>query len=988
MALRKLLSEKEKESLYALPETEEELIRTYSLTEDDILFIKTSFRGKINHLRVAVLLSYIRFPGLILPADTLPDDRVMEIICGQLKISKKDWKNYVVQSETRQDHIQLLRKRYGYKNFSSLFFDNTLQHLKEFALQTDKGIHLASELIKFLRKNKIIVPKVSVIEKICSEALSYAEKEIYDKLSSSLSRDQKHSLDLLLTIKDKTNISYLSWLKQSPSAFNSKYLLEHIQRLRTIKSLHFPENLGKDIHQNRLLKIAREGRQMTQQHLKDFEASRRYATMVSILLEIKATIIDEIIEMNDKIIGSIFRYAKNTQNQIFQSTGKSIGEQLSIYLKIGNALLEARETGEDAFDAVESVISWEELYKSIMETKQLATKEKFDYLYLAADKYSSIKRYAGEFLQEIDVRSAPIATDILKAVDILRQLYKGEIKKLPENISGSFIRKRWEELVFTENGTDRKFYELCVFSEVKNHLRSGDIWVQGSRQYKDFEDYLIPEDLFSAMKDENKFPLDISLDATQYLTEKIKQLEDQMEIACRLAKENALPEASLSNDRIKIKPLDNAVPQEAEALSAKVYRLLPYIKITDLLQEVDGWTHFSDHFTHLKSGDKAEDKNLMLTVILSDAINLGLRKMADASPGISYSKLSWLQAWHIRDETYSSALAEIINYQYKHPFSGYWGEGKTSSSDGQRFAVGSHAHKRGNINPKYGSSPGVQFYTHISDQYAPYHTNVITVGTRDAPYTLDGLLYHESDLQIEEHYTDTAGFTDHIFALMHLLGFKFAPRIRDLNEKKLYIPFGNHDYSVLSEHIGGTINTKIITQNWDEILRLATSIKNGTVTASLIIRKIGSYPRQNGLATALRELGKIERTLFMLEWYMDPTLRRRVTVGLNKGEARNALARAVYFNRLGEVRDRGFESQRYRAGGLNLATAAIILWNTVYIEKAVEHLKEQGEDIDEELLQYLSPLGWEHIHLTGDYVWNNKITFKQGELRPLRMNNL
>jgi len=291
-----------------------------------------------------------------------------------------------------------------------------------------------------------------------------------------------------------------------------------------------------------------------------------------------------------------------------------------LYLKIGNALLEARETGEDAFDAVESVITWEELYNSIMQTKQLSTKEKFDYLYLTADKYSSIKRYGGEFLQELDVRSAPIATDILKAVDILRQLYKGEIKKLPEKLPGSFVRKRWEELIFTENGTNRKFYELCVFSELKNHLRSGDIWVQGSRQYKDFEDYLIPEDLFSAIKDENKFPLEISLDATQYLNEKIKQLEDQMEIACRLAKENALPEASLSNDRIKIKPLDNAVPQEAEALSTKVYRLLPYIKITDLLQEVDRWTHFSDHFTHLKSGDKAEDKNLMLTVILSDAI--------------------------------------------------------------------------------------------------------------------------------------------------------------------------------------------------------------------------------------------------------------------------------------------------------------------------------------------------------------------------------
>lgn len=258
------------------------------------------------------------------------------------------------------------------------------------------------------------------------------------------------------------------------------------------------------------------------------------------------------------------------------------------------------------------------------------------------------------------------------------------------------------------------------------------------------------------------------------------------------------------------------------------------------------------------------------------------------------------------------------------------------------------------------------------------------MGVRDATYVLDGLLYHESDVQIEEHYTDTAGFTDHVFALMHLLGFKFAPRIKDLHEKKLFSPVGSEDFSALSEHIGGTINHKKIVQNWDEILRLSASIKSGTVTASLIVKKIGSYPRQNGLAGALRELGKIERTLFMLDWYMSPELRRRVTAGLNKGEARNALARAVYFNRLGEVRERSFENQRYKTSGLNLVTAAIVLWNTVYIEKAVEHLKERGEEINEELLQYLSPLGWEHIHLTGDYVWEDRVKLKKGEFRPLR----
>ena len=155
-------------------------------------------------------------------------------------------------------------------------------------------------------------------------------------------------------------------------------------------------------------------------------------------------------------------------------------------------------------------------------------------------------------------------------------------------------------------------------------------------------------------------------------------------------------------------------------------------------------------------------------------------------------------------------------------------------------------------------------------------------------------------------------------------------------------------------------------------------------TASLLVRKLSSYPRQNGLAAALRELGRIERTLFILNWLQSVDLRRRVQVGLNKGEARNALARAVFFNRLGEVRDRSFEQQRYRASGLNLVTAAIVLWNTTYLERATRALSNQTTPADESLRQYLSPLGWEHINLTGDYVWRSSTRLGQGRFRPLR----
>lgn len=253
------------------------------------------------------------------------------------------------------------------------------------------------------------------------------------------------------------------------------------------------------------------------------------------------------------------------------------------------------------------------------------------------------------------------------------------------------------------------------------------------------------------------------------------------------------------------------------------------------------------------------------------------------------------------------------------------------------------------------------------------------------PERVNGLLYHESDLQIEEHFTDTNGFTEQVFAICHLLGFQFSPRMRDLASKKLHIFAGVNTDSPLSVLLGEKINVKLIEDCWDDILRLVTSISKGTVTASLLVRKLASYPRQNKLATALRELGRVERTLFTLDWLQSPILRRKATNELNKGELKNSLSRAVFFHRLGEVRDRSFEDQSLRASGLNLTIAAIVLWNTVYLENAVNWLKSEGMVIPDEYLQHLSPMGWEHINLTGDYIWNLKSVSSVDNLHPLRI---
>jgi TnpA family transposase len=314
-----------------------------------------------------------------------------------------------------------------------------------------------------------------------------------------------------------------------------------------------------------------------------------------------------------------------------------------------------------------------------------------------------------------------------------------------------------------------------------------------------------------------------------------------------------------------------------------------------------------------------------------------------------------------------------------------FGGGSASSSDGQFFRAGGFGRAASSINAHYGDEPGVKFYTHLSDRYAPFHTKVIAATASEAAHVLDGLLYHQSEVAARRHHTDGGGDSDHVFALCSLLGFQFAPRIPDLKSRRLY-SFGKAAaYPSLEPLIAGRINTALIRAHWPEILRVAASIHTGTVAASLILRQLASYPRQNGLAAALRELGRLERTLFTLDWLEDAELRRQTSRELNKGETRNSLARAVFIHRLGEIRDRTYENQQHRASGLNLLVTAIILWNTRYLERAVAALR-QAEDVPDQLLAHLSPLGWEHVNLTGDYIWaaERPATENGDGFRPLR----
>ena len=192
------------------------------------------------------------------------------------------------------------------------------------------------------------------------------------------------------------------------------------------------------------------------------------------------------------------------------------------------------------------------------------------------------------------------------------------------------MKDRWEKLVLDGDGIDRRFYELCVMSELKNKLRSGDISVVGSRQFKAFDEYLIPPPAFNIMRTEGRVPVSIDTDCDRYLATRIGLLEEQLATVNRLASSNDLPDVVIDAKGLKVSAHDTVVPGDAQVLIDRTASMLPHLKITELLVEVEQWTGFSQHFTHLKTGAGVQDKTMLLTAILADGINLGLTKMAES----------------------------------------------------------------------------------------------------------------------------------------------------------------------------------------------------------------------------------------------------------------------------------------------------------------------------------------------------------------------
>ena len=358
----------------------------------------------------------------------------------------------------------------------------------------------------------------------------------------------------------------------------------------------------------------------------------------------------------------------------------------------------------------------------------------------------------------------------------------------------------------------------------------------------------------------------------------------------------------------------------------------------------------------------------LIAAIVAMATNLGIIAMSNSTDEISVDNLREVVRTCLREETIKAANAEIVNRHTQLPLSAYYGSGTVSSSDGQRFRVRGSC-LLASYYPRYFGyyEKGIGIYTHVSDQLSVFGTKVISCSPREALYVLDGLLENDTILGIKEHTTDTEGYTEHIFALCRLLGYKFMPRIKNLKDQTLYRIDKSKNYGEIDPLLKKTIDLDLIQEQWDKMIRVVASLKKRFTPAHIIIQRLASTSPANRLSRAFTNLGRMEKTQYILDYVTDPLLRRRVHVQLNKGEYRHKLPRWVFFANQGEFQTGNYEEIMNKASCLSLVSNIILYWNTKKIAQIIDQLKDQGENISEEDLRRISLLPFKHIIPNGTY---------------------
>ncbi len=969
----------------------EQLAGCFLLDDADLARIKQR-RGEHNRFGFALQLGTVRFLGTFLTQTDEAPDNVKQYVAQQLALPHiPDLSQYQAE-RTHWRHIDEIKRRYGYRDFThpSEYF-RLLRWLYSRAwLSAERPSLLFDLATAWLVERKVLLPGVTVLERLVGRVRDRAEKRLWRLLARLPTSLQRSCLEGLLEVPDGERRSSLDRLRRGPYRISGRALVSALKRLQEIRALGVGDIDLQRYPPSRIQALARYATKTSATMIARMPPERRTATLLAFAKTFETTAMDDALDVFDLLMNDIFREAKKTGDQSRLRTLRDL-DKAALDLRTACEVILGEELAEGILpEAIFERIARPQLQAAADRVAELARPTDEHYQQELVAGYRRIRGFLPSLLRTVSFQANPTGQPVVDALAFLASLEGRRQPDLSKAPLGGLSRA-WRRWVINDEGhVDRRAYTVWVLRRLQEGLARRDVFVSDSVRWGDPRLKLLRGTQWEALRSQVCRSLGHQETADRAIAELSEQLDTAyQQTLANLSTNTAVRlEGELGREELIVSNLDKLEePPSLIALREQVAARLPQVDLPEVLLEVNTWTGFAEEFTHI-SEDQSRIANQEVSAcaaLMAEACNTGLEPMIRPDqPTLTRNRLEWMLHNHIRAENLIRANARLVDFQATLPLAREWGGGEVASADGLRFVTPIRTIHSGPNRKYFGSSRGVTYYNFTSDQFTGFHSIVIPGTLRDSLYILEGLLEHQTRLPVSELMADTAGASDIIFGLFWLLGFQFSPRLADIGGTRFWRIDPDVDYGVLDYISRHRVKIERVSRHWDDMLRMSGSLKMATVSASELMRSLLSSKRPSTLARAIADLGRIPKTIHLLRLIDDETYRRRILTQLNRGESRHSLAREVFHGRRGELRQRYREGQEDQLGALGLVVNALVLWNTVYMEAALEQLRTEGYEVKPEDVARLSPLGYRHFNFLGRYSFNLTKPVTEGKLRPLR----
>jgi len=951
--------------------------------------LMSQVRGPHNRLGLAHHLGWLRWLGRQPGRDEVHSGpaSLTLFLARQLNVAPEAFQLYPRDRGAWSHHQALAREHLGWRAWSDTERQALLAWLIAQAQQHDQPRGLVKEALGFLRREKIVRPGLTTVERLVAHAREEAGRLLERHVHERLLRPQMKAMDAVIQPTGSGEASRLTEILAAPPNATARSLNRILARIAELRELGVEEIDLSGINANRRKVFAREAQRLSSYHLRRLQPERRFTLLACALSERLRTLNDEAVLTHGQLLREMIQRSAGRRDKQLLQKKRTIQKALQLLTDIGDLLFDADVEDKAVRRAiVPGLIRQPDLEKLLKECEALiAPSETNELMHLNAS-YAALRQFAPRFLRTLSLRATEQGHNEWRAIAYARRLEEDRKTKFIDPPM-EVVPYKWRKLMTASSGQiNRRLWEIALHLRLAESLKAGDIWVEHSGDYMPIsEDLNLASEHVSAFVDRNPH----LRSAPAFLRQRRVQYHEVLEQAVTVWPD--LTDVRIEDGHLVLSPLSALdEPPGTRAARERLYSLVPRRKIAQVLREVQNWVDFLEPL-RAAAGDDVRVDNLderLLAVVMAEGCNIGLANMAESTRGMSYIQLAKVANRCLAPEHIEQAIARVIDYFGKHiGLASHWGDGIWSGSDGQLVPVPVRS-LYARLHPKAPKGKRVvNFLTYVLDQLMPYWGQVIETTAHESAHEIDGLLHHEADVHPRRQATDNAGYTDNVFGIASLLSIFYAPRIKSLDETVLYC-FDKQDkkrFEPVGQLLSAKLNTGVIEAQWDNLMRLVAACERGHTTVARVLRKLEAAGPRSDLYRALQEVGRIEKTVYITTYLTSPDLRRQVTRQLNKNESYHSLANALFWGQKGELRLRDLEDQRNRHSCLRLMAAVVILFNAAYLQASQAKWRSVGYDIPGEQLAHIYPIASGHIRMHGDFYFRNeaKLITKVGAL-PVR----